>query len=129
MANIHATAIRLKNKGVLFIGASSSGKSDLALRAIINHKAKLVSDDRVEFEGGYARPAKNIEGLLEVRGVEIIKLPYIKKQKIHLVVELVDTYERLPEAEFYQGIKKIKLNPFEQSVFAKILVALKKAKN
>ena len=50
MINIHATLISYKNKGILLTGKSGSGKSDLALRMIINNKAKLVADDRVILE-------------------------------------------------------------------------------
>ncbi len=108
------------------MGASGSGKSDIALRAIITHKAKLICDDRVDFDGAYAHACKNIAGLLEVRGVGIIKLPYIKKQRIHLVVELSKEYERMPHDDYYQDIPKIKINPFEASAIEKIIVATQK---
>ena len=52
MINIHATLVKLKNKGILIIGKSGSGKSDLALRLIMDKKAKLVADDRVDIENG-----------------------------------------------------------------------------
>ncbi|MFI3242326.1 MAG: hypothetical protein R3Y43_07140 [Alphaproteobacteria bacterium] len=124
MHNIHATAIKLKGKGVLILGKSGSGKSDVALRAIINHRAKLIADDRVNYENGIAYAVDSLKGLLEVRGVGIIKLPYIKKQKIDLVVELSTDIERMPEPEFYENIRKIKINPFEISAIEKIIIAL-----
>ena len=46
--NIHATCVSLNSKGVLILGDSGSGKSDLALRLITLFSAKLVSDDRIE---------------------------------------------------------------------------------
>ncbi len=121
MKNIHATAIKLKGKGVLILGKSGAGKSDLALRAIINYKAKLIADDRVDYEDGVAYAVQSLKGLLEVRGIGIVKVPYAKKQKINLVVELIDNVERMPEPEFYDGIKKIKINPFEVSAIEKII--------
>ena len=50
MENIHATAVDIKGSGVLIIGHSGVGKSDLALRLIENKGAVLVSDDRVDLK-------------------------------------------------------------------------------
>jgi serine kinase of HPr protein (carbohydrate metabolism regulator) len=130
--NIHATCISFKRKGVLIIGKSGSGKSDLALRMIMQKGAKLVSDDRTDVSTKkIASPPKTIEGLLEIRGLGIRKFPFVKQQKIHLVIELAQSIkevERMPEAEFYEinGAKfpKIKLYSFEQSVLDKIEAAL-----
>ena len=76
--NIHATCISLKNKGILLLGPSGSGKSDLALRAIMQKNAKLVADDRVDISlknnNIYASCPAAIQGLLEVRGIGIISL-------------------------------------------------------
>jgi len=127
MKNIHATCISFKRKGVLIIGKSGSGKSDLALRMIMQKGAKLVSDDRTDISKGFAFPPKNIEGLLEIRGIGIKRFPFLKKQKIHLIVELaqnIKEIERMPEPDFYEieGVKlpKIKLYPFEQSALDKL---------
>ncbi len=43
--NIHASCVAIGNKGVLLLGKSGAGKSDLALR-LIDGGAKLVADDR-----------------------------------------------------------------------------------
>jgi len=133
--NIHATCISLKNKGILILGPSGSGKSDLALRAIMSRGAKLIADDRVDItlknQSLYASSPAAIQGLLEVRGVGIVKFEPKLNQKIDLVVELVDNpskIERLPEPDFYeyQGIKieKIKLYPFELSALDKLELSL-----
>ena len=45
--NIHASCVALGNKGVLLLGDSGAGKSDLALR-LIDGGAKLVTDDRTD---------------------------------------------------------------------------------
>ena len=47
MNNIHATLVNFNGVGILLKGKSGSGKSDLALRMIIEKGAKLVADDRV----------------------------------------------------------------------------------
>ena len=128
MTNIHANCISINNKGVLILGSSGSGKSDLSFRLITNKKAFLVSDDQTIIEKKdnhlFASPPKSIEGLLEIRGIGIKKFPFLKSQKIDLVVELCNNYERLPKDDFYEHdnikIKKIRLNPFEISCLDKL---------
>lgn len=131
--NIHATCINILGKGVLILGASGSGKSDLALRLIASHQAKLVADDRVEVEaslqGIIAAPPPTLKGLLEVRGVGIIKLKALPQTPLHLVVELTsEPLERMPVPLFYElcgiNLPLLRLNPFELSAPAKILAAL-----
>ena len=96
---IHATLVQLDGKGILLIGKSGSGKSDLALRLIMNKKAQLVADDVVilQREGdkiiGFS-PEK-IKGLFEVRGVGIVRFPYLEETPINLVVRLVDAPEKI----------------------------------
>lgn len=104
--NIHATAILLDGKGVLFRGPSGSGKSLLALHLLDVYEARkrdavLVSDDRVDVEhDGKAiilhAPA-NIAGLIELRGRGIVRRPHRSGLQLHLVVDLVATLERMPE--------------------------------
>ena len=45
--NIHASCVAIGGKGVLLLGDSGAGKSDLALR-LIDEGARLVADDRAE---------------------------------------------------------------------------------
>ena len=60
-------------------GASGSGKSDLALRMILEKGAVLIADDRTDIRRGANRPVascpETIKGLLEVRGVGIVTPP------------------------------------------------------
>ena len=136
MQNIHASCISYKKKGVLFLGKSGSGKSDICLRMICNHNAKLIADDRVNISLNknkvYANYVENLAGLLEVRGVGILNFPYYKKTQINIDVELVDSFdkvERLPQEDFFEfegaKIKRIKLYPFENSAENKRILALK----
>lgn len=131
--NIHATCINLNSKGILILGASGSGKSDLALRLITMFSAKLVSDDRTDVQNVFGRleasAPKTLEGLLEVRGVGIIKTEYIKKTNIDVAIELTtEKPERMPDAKKYEieGIKipLFYLNPFEVSAPSKAVAIL-----
>ncbi len=133
--NIHASCVSLNNKGVLIIGASGLGKSDLCLRLIMDKGARLVADDRVDLQNIdgniVASSPKVLEGLLEVRGLGIIKQPFIKETPVHLIVRLVNNYndvERLPDPVFYElegaRINQISLWSFEPSAVLKVVAAL-----
>lgn len=99
---------------MLIRGASGSGKSRLALQLIQSARsrhppfARLVGDDRVHLQaaGGrlVARPAEALAGLLEVRGVGILRLPYEPCAVVGLVVDLGEKAERLPAAEDQETI-------------------------
>ena len=134
MENIYATRLELNHKGILLIGPSGSGKSDLALRLIKEKQATLIADDRTDIElvSGevIASCPQPIQGLLEVRGIGIVKMPHKEKSKISLVVELtnnLEQIERLPQAETTTllgvEVKKIRLYPFELSVVHKVALA------
>lgn len=132
-ANIHATCISIGGKGVLLLGDSGSGKSDVALR-LIDGGALLVADDRVDVarhkNSLAAAPPKNIAGKMEARGVGILTLPYAEHVPLKLAVSLVarDKVERLPDAQFFDclGVKLplLSLYPFDESSCAKIRLAL-----
>ena len=136
--NIHASCVRFGRKGILLLGKSGSGKSDLALR-LIGRGAKLVADDRcdisVERNRLVARAPRTIAGLLEVRGVGIVSLPRAPSAVIALVVDLSGVVGRMPELPRYAPPpplrqsaqpRLIALNAFEASAPDKILVALRR---
>lgn len=133
MINIHATLVSLNNKGILLIGESGTGKSDIALRMIMEKGAELVADDRVDIEcinnKLIGSAPKEIEGLLEVRNVGISHFPFKQQAEIALCIELCskkDQLERLPEDEYVDflgvSITKLKLYPFDCSILCKIVV-------
>lgn len=93
--------------GVLILGESGSGKSDLVLR-LIERGAVLVADDRVELfcAGGnlWGRAPKRLAGLFEVRGVGIVALPFRGEAAIALAIALQDQdgISRLPERDTFR---------------------------
>lgn len=134
MQTVHATTVAIDGDGVMIRGPSGSGKSDLALR-LIDEGAVLVADDRtaLSVEAGrvVARPPEAIAGMLEVRGLGIVRLPIQAAAPLFLVVDLVDpsACERLPEAKTVEllgcALPCIKLAPFETSATAKLRLRLR----
>jgi HPr kinase/phosphorylase len=81
--------------GVLLLGPPGSGKSDLLLR-LLDIGFTLVADDRVDIVDGWAQPPASLAGLLEVRGLGIVRLPYLAPVRLTLAAELGRWPERLP---------------------------------
>lgn len=89
--------------GVLILGPSGAGKSRLAM-ALIGLGAQLVADDQTlltPLEGAlYARAPRAIAGLLEVRGLGLIRLLPRRLARVALIIDLgAPAPPRLPEAQ------------------------------
>lgn len=136
METIHGTVVDIDGAGVLLRGPPGSGKSDLALR-LIDRGAALVADDRVILSvdhGGLAAFAPGPgAGKLEIRGLGIVRVPYLARADLHLVVDLVEPgrIERLPKAAetvlLGVALPVLTLAPFEASAPAKVRLALRLA--
>jgi serine kinase of HPr protein (carbohydrate metabolism regulator) len=134
MIRVHGTSVALDGAGVLLRGPSGAGKSDLALR-LIDGGAALVADDQTELRrvgaGLRMSAPPTIAGLLEVRGVGILRLPSVPSAILRLVVTLVPgvTIERLPEPRECRfldcAVREIALAAFEASTPAKLRLALR----
>ena len=130
---VHATAVAIGGRALLLRGPSGSGKSDLALR-LIDAGAQLVSDDYTQLwrEGDaiLVRAPEPISGLIEVRGVGILKVEALATAPLALIVDLVapQNVERLPEpcseTIFGLAIPVVAIAPFEVSAAAKLRFAL-----
>jgi serine kinase of HPr protein (carbohydrate metabolism regulator) len=130
---LHATAVAIDGRGVLLRGASGAGKSDLALR-LIDAGARLIADDQSELhrrgDSIIARAPATIAGLVEVRGIGIIRLDALAEAPVALLVDLVapESLERLParrsERVLGLDLPLIALAPFEASAPAKLRLAL-----
>jgi HPr kinase/phosphorylase len=122
---IHGTCVARDSAGVLILGPSGSGKSDLALR-LIGRGFDLVADDQVDLDDGVARAPEALAGLLEVRGVGIVRLPYLSRIKVKLVIALTDRIERLPEPETHQalGVPVVRVDAASASAPDRVALAL-----
>lgn len=131
-AVLHASCVRLGDAGVVLLGPPGSGKSDLALR-LIDGGARLVADDRLAVErcGGIVigRAPECIAGLIEVRGLGIMRIEHCASSPLCLVVALsTEAPPRLPEPMTFDllGVRLpyFELDPRPPSACAKIRLAL-----
>lgn len=129
---LHASCVSVDGRGVLITGVSGGGKSDLCLR-LIDAGAVLVADDRVIVESLSesvlsACAPERLRGLLEVRGVGVMTVPYQDSVPLVLVVEAVATSERLPDALSIEiagvSLPLLQLNLLHASAPAKLRLAL-----
>ena len=129
---VHATAIAIEGDAILLRGPPGAGKSDLALR-LIDGGARLVADDQALLRRAdnqvFVRAPAEIAGLIEVRGVGILRVDLISEAPIALVADLVPStqIERIPDDRFEKvlglAIPLITLAPFEASAPAKLRFA------
>ncbi|MBV8190934.1 MAG: HPr kinase/phosphatase C-terminal domain-containing protein [Alphaproteobacteria bacterium] len=141
MERVHATCVAFRAsrgwRALLLRGPSGSGKSDLALR-LIDGGARLVSDDQTEIRRARGRllatAPRTIDGLIEVRGVGIVRLTrdqLVTRVPLAVLVDLVPArqIERLPkpEHESLLGVElpRLAVNPFEPSAAAKMRLAFR----
>ncbi|MGH7078052.1 MAG: HPr kinase/phosphorylase [Acetobacteraceae bacterium] len=110
---------------MLLVGPPGSGKSDLLLR-LIDHGFSLVSDDRVEIADGVASAPETIAGLIEVRGLGVIRLPYTRSARLALAVELGANAERLPRSRRHAetGLPMVALDANTASAPVRVRLAL-----
>ncbi len=140
--NVHGTAVAVAGRAALIRGAPGSGKSDLALRcmalnpgALVAQSPLLVADDRVvvarRIDALVVTCPTALAGLIEVRGIGIVSVPFIEEAVLALVVDLVapTAVERLPDAlppAQFCGllVPRIELTPFELTAALKLIIAL-----
>lgn len=129
---LHATAIAIEGDAILLRGPSGAGKSDLALR-LIDGGARLLADDQALLRRVdsriLVRAPLAIAGLIEVRGVGILRVDLLDEAPLALVVDLVPSaqVERIPDNRFEVvlglAVPLIALAAFEASAAAKLRLA------
>jgi HPr kinase/phosphorylase len=106
-ASVHASAVLVGNRAVLIRGPSGAGKSRLAFDLILAGRAGqiapavLIGDDRVHLDAKQdqliVRPAPELAGLIEIRGLGIRRCDFAEEAIVGLVVDLsAADAERLP---------------------------------
>lgn len=124
---VHGSAVAAGSAGLLILGESGSGKSHLALE-LIALGAALVADDRIVLIREAGEPPlmsapEAIAGLIEARGVGLIRLPHTTA-RLHMIVDLDETEaNRLPHARTRRigGADIPILSKVETPAFASIL--------
>jgi serine kinase of HPr protein (carbohydrate metabolism regulator) len=105
--NLHGTVIRINELGILCVGASGSGKSELAFSLIVEAErwgadCALIADDqffvRIDDKTIVAECPSSIEGLIELRGSGIISMKSEKSVALTFAItpEVTKGTERLP---------------------------------
>lgn len=133
---LHATSVVVDGVGVLITGPSGTGKSDLALRLMEMQRARLVADDQVVVQNhgdGYliASPMAGYGGMIEVRGIGIVRYPYNDRALISMVVGLanVTDIDRLPEDDFTEilgvTLPLVRIDPALPSAVARLMAAIR----
>jgi HPr kinase/phosphorylase len=109
-ASVHASAVAVGDRAVLIRGPSGSGKSRLAFDLILAGRsgqippAVLVGDDRLHLNANQGqivvRPAPELAGLIEIRGLGIRRCDFTGEAVVGLVIDLsAADAERLPAPE------------------------------
>ncbi len=138
---VHGTCVALGTHAALIRGPSGSGKSDLALRFIMQSllpgapagEHRLVADDQVELTRDGQRiiadaPAP-LRGKLEVRGIGIVPVATLGPCPLIAVIDLVgrEDVERMPDllaSIEVLGLQRPSLKLFAPEAAAPIKLAL-----
>lgn len=88
---LHASCVAWEGRALLILGASGAGKSSLALE-LVALGAALVADDRValrrEGERVIAAPPPALAGMIEARGLGLLRMPHLSAAAVTLALDL-----------------------------------------
>lgn len=135
MTLLHASLVAFGPVGVLIRGPSGSGKSQLCLQ-LMDRNASLVADDQVKLSVENNRlmgkAPEALAGMLEIRGLGLVKYPHVPEAEIKLVVDLRPFAEisRMPEPHEMRveilgfNIHRFSLDPQTPAAVEKLQAAL-----
>ena len=98
---MHGTCVAWHGRGVLLTGPSGSGKSAVALQ-LMAMGADLVADDQVLIhatpDGLEAEAPAALAGMIEARGIGLIRMRHLPRARILLAVDMdLTEAARLPQ--------------------------------
>lgn len=133
---IHASSVDINGKGVVILGKSGTGKSNLAIK-LISMGAKLISDDQTHFRLKenkiiISKP-ETTPNFIEARGIGLIEVPFVVSAKLFCFVKITNLeLKRLPNAKkkhcFGKKIKMMEFNPIynnESALFMSLRYGVK----
>jgi HPr kinase/phosphorylase len=122
---MHGSCIARNEDAVLLLGSPGAGKSDLVLR-LLSRDFELVADDQVDLDDGIASCPATLAGMLEVRGLGIVRLPYRPRARLVLIVQLARPAERLPMPRQHPelGLPVVDIDPAAASAPERVALAL-----
>ncbi len=132
LLRLHGSCAVQHGVGVLLLGQPGCGKSDLLLR-LIDRGFGLVADDQVLVEAGQAAPAPALAGMIELRGIGLLRVDHVAPVPLGLVIALdgtvaglAPTAERLPEPRVHPvlGLPMLRIAPFAASAAFRVEIAL-----
>lgn len=133
---IHASCVAVGDCGVVLRAGSGQGKSSLALR-LIDQGAELVGDDYCRYwvRAGalWVGPQPALAGVIEVRGIGLVTMPYRAEVRVGVVFDLCPgrALERLPTAQTTRieglEIPCYALDPYHNDACAKVRLAVRLA--
>jgi HPr kinase/phosphorylase len=92
---LHGSCVSRDGHAILVVGPPGCGKSDLVLR-LLSRGFELVADDQVDVVDGVASCPAALAGLLEARGLGIVRLPYRTHARLALIIQLDNPVDRMP---------------------------------
>ena len=84
---MHGSSGALRGRAVLLLGRPGAGKSDLLLR-LVDRGFMLVADDQVIIDAGQISPPAALAGLIEIRGLGLLRMAHAAPVPLVLVITL-----------------------------------------
>jgi HPr kinase/phosphorylase len=87
---------------------------------------ELVADDQVDIHDGFASCPQPLAGLLEVRGLGIVRVPHRARTHLALIAALGEPVDRLPEPALHPdlGLPMVRIDAFAASAPERVTLAL-----